>query len=84
MCHTRVHVRACVRVCACACVINENKHAFQDFRYFINDTVLVYQLNCHSNCHVGLLSSIFYAQLTWRHVEPPIKRFNCNRRSSLM
>ena len=60
MSHTCACACVCVRVCACArvCVINENNHAFQDFCYFINDTVLVYRLNRHSNCHVGLLSSI--------------------------
>ena len=58
-CLTHVHMRACAGVRVCVCVINENKHPFQEFLYLINDTILLYPLIHHNFRHAGLFSSFF-------------------------
>ena len=57
-CHTMC---ACARTCVCArmCVINENKHPFQDFRYLISHTLLIYLLDFSYFHHVRLFSYVF-------------------------
>ena len=60
--HTRVHVWAYVYACVYARVrvyaINKNKHPFQDFRYLINHSPLIYPPIPFNFCHVGLCFSI--------------------------
>ena len=55
-----VHVFVSARGCACVglCVINENKHPFQDFRYLIHCVLLIYPTDFSNLCHVGLFASI--------------------------
>ena len=56
------HTCACTHVymymCVCArvgvCVINENKHPFQDFLYLISHALLIYPSNHHHFFHVRL------------------------------
>ena len=44
----------CVSACVLVCVINENKHPFQDFCYLINYTSIIYPSNHRNLRHVGL------------------------------
>ena len=56
-------------VCMCMCVINENKHSFQDFRYLISYTILIYLLAFIYLHHVRLLSYVFMRKVCdeiWR------------------
>ena len=48
-------------VCACVhvCVINENKHPFEDFRYLFSFPLLIYPSNCNYFRLLGLFSSGF-------------------------
>ena len=73
----------CARVSACACVINENKHPFQDFRYLINDIALIYPPNHYNFCHVGLFLFFYNAKVTWYDEKCSIRWLNQRRRSSL-
>ena len=59
-------MHACVHECVRArvCVINENKHPFQDFCYLISRTLLIYPSDFNNFCHVGLFSSV-YMRVTW-------------------
>ena len=43
----------------CMCVINENKHPFEDFHYHIGRLLLNYPSDFSYVRHVGLFSSIF-------------------------
>ena len=50
-CHTHAHVPGSV--------INENKHHFQDFRYFISHTLLIYPSDFNYFHYVRLFSYVF-------------------------
>ena len=67
--HVTQRVHMCVCVCVHICVINENKHSFQDFWYLISHTLLV-ESPLFSLC--GTIFLCFYVEVTWRNVEHPI------------